>query len=334
VEVKSLQSSLDPDTGKEEGQEMGAMKLANRSSLSIVFWIVVAVVSFSGSAAASPDVEIKTFYFDVGGETVREIRNTIRKHAVMQANRGHFKWVKSEWSTNWTVWFREAERGCVTTDVEARVTFEEHSPTWLNEGTATPETRARWRRTRAALDLYLRQSRESGIKAVMEIKSLYRRIGAFKSCEELKKAFHRTAKIISDLYQDRSRAIARRTGYGTRQFPDLREPIGVQTPVADSPDMEMEGWCQTADKIEAVEQTPCHFRRSCAGGTARCTIEFSWASERIRIRYEDGEPKSWNNDPAAYAFMNASPCVQNMSDKVIFCFSERRPDRVWFYHLP
>jgi hypothetical protein len=174
----------------------------------------------------------------------------------------------------------------------------------------------------------------SGFDAAREIESLYRRIGTYRSCEELSNAFNRKAKNISKLYRMSEREIARRTESGAKQIPDLTDPIGAQTPVAGSPDKEIDGWCQMSSDLEIVRHEACHFKRSCSSDTEFCEIEYTWPSERIEIQYKNGEPTSWNDSPAGYAFINGSPCVLRHSDNQILCFFDRQPEGKWFYHLP
>lgn len=310
------------------------MKRATGAGLPVFILALVALAVLSRPVTAGAEVETRTIYYDIGGANDREIRAGVRTHPVMRGSYRYYAWVKSEWSTKWTIWWREGEAGCVLTAVEASVLFENTLPNWLNETSGDPDLRARWRRTRAALELYVQQSMSSGISAATEIKSLYRRIGAFPTCEELENAFHKRADRISNLYRKSAKAIANRLDHGTKLYPKLRAPAGVQTPVAGSPGKELDGWCQISSDLDTVQQQQCRFERTCAEETARCTISYSWDTEEIQVQYEDGEPVSWDDQPAGYAFINGRPCVRRTSDKDIFCFSEQRPDRVWFFHLP
>ena len=194
--------------------------------------------------------------------------------------------------------------------------------------------RALWRRTRAAIDLYVQQYASNGALAVREIERLYSRFDVYASCDELEKAFHKRANHISELYRARGRAIQSRTGSGREQFPDLSVLLSVQTPIAGSPDEQIDGWCQMSDDLETVQQGKCRLDRSCDQATAFCTIDYTWRDERIRVLYEDGEPVSWNDGPAGYAFINKTPCVRSTSDSRIFCFFKRELEGRWFNHLP
>lgn len=285
-------------------------------------------------AVAEPIFDTKNSYLDIRGTTVEEIKNSVGRHAAMQKPFKKIAWVKSTWGVDWTFWWREGPEGCYATAVEAKVTFENITPNWIDQAQATPEMRARWRRTKAALDLYLQQIVSGGEKAVKEIEQLHRRVEPQKTCNELELNFNRAANRTINLYRKREREIANRVGHGSNQIPDLADPISIQTPVAASPTVEVGGWCELSSDLENVRQEICGMKRTCVEGTANCTIQFEVGDDRILVEYEDGEPLSWNEEPAGYAFINRSSCVQNSLDKTILCFWEQKPEGNWFFHLP
>lgn len=308
-----------------------------RATLSnaLVFSLAAACILFCiQSVSATPAVETKKNYFSVFGTTAVKIKENLKRYTETQTNWGEFFWAKSEWTTEWRYWWRELETGCGLSRVEASVIVENWLPRWLNKTDATPELRARLRRTTAAIDLYLRQSKSNGLKAAQEIEQLYLRTEIFEDCNELKETVNKRAHHISRLYRASGRAIEQRLGYGSKQFPDLTVRVGVQTPVAGSPDKVMHGWCQLSDDLETIQHVECRFERSCEPQSSRCTINYSWSTERIQVQYNEGGPVSWNNTSAEYAFIDSSPCVRRTSDNMILCFFEQEPDRVWFYHLP
>ncbi len=316
---------------KESLRIMSISGIAKRTAfLSFVFCFVLPVPL----ALSAPEVTTKNNYFYVPGATELEITKNLEHHARKDANWGNFFWAKNIWSTNWHIWWRETEKGCVLSRVDSSVEFENWIPRWRHKSEATPEMRARLRRTSAAIDLYREQIMSSGVSSVTEIGQLYTRFPAFKTCEELKDAFHKQATRISQLYRDSAAAIAKRTGNGTRLFPDLNEPAGPETPVPGSPDLELDGWCQISDDRETVETLMCRYDRSCEPDTARCRIDFSWPEERVQVQYFDGGPVRWNDELADFAFINKAPCVRRVSDSRILCFSEAEPKQRWFYHLP
>lgn len=302
----------------------------------IVLRLVVGILSATllPATAQSAEVEVKTIYYDVRGSSMRAIKEAVRKHPAMRGDHRHFAWVKNEWATEWTVWWNEEKAGCRATRAEAVVQFEQTLPNWINAPEAGPGLRARWRRTRAALEMYVQQSMTSGVSAVREIESLPGRFGIYPTCDELADAFHKRANHVSRLYRASAKAIAERLDHGAILFPDLKAPIGLETPLARSPKKTGDGWCQMSTDLETVDQWQCKFARICEDASSRCTIDYSWETGHLKVRYDDGEPVGWNNAPAGYAFMNGRACVQKRSGEEFFCFSEQRPDRIWFYHLP
>ncbi|WP_299472114.1 DUF922 domain-containing protein [uncultured Roseibium sp.] len=310
------------------------MNKAILSNSMVSAWAAICLLVFNQSASAAMLDETKNNYFGVFGKTAQEIKKNLQSYSEMRTNWGGFFWANSEWTTEWQFWWRESETGCSLARVEASVIVENRIPRWLNKTDATPELRARLRRTTAAIELYLRQSSSSGLKAAREIERLYTRMRTFETCDELKNAVNKRAHLTSQLYRERGRAIEQRIGYGNKQFPDLTEPVGVQTPVAGSPDKVMQGWCQLSDDLETIQHVECRFERSCEPQSSRCSINYSWSTERIQVQYNEGGPVSWNNTSAEYAFIDSSPCVRRTSDNMILCFFEQEPDQVWIYHLP
>ena len=286
------------------------------------------------SAEALPEVKTKDIYYDVTGSTPSEIKDAIRRHSPIWPAWGKFSWVQSTWSVKWSFWTRPERVGCVVSGVDVDIEFENTLPRWTSGLAANEELRMRWRQTQAAMDLYLKQSMSFGMSAAKEIEYLYSRLGTFKSCATLKKAFNKRARHIAKLYENSSKVVAKRVFYGTRQIPDLMTPIGVQVPLPGSSDKEMAGWCEISADLENIEQFECRLKRKCSAETTQCTIDYVWASDGIRIKYDNGAPRLWNDEEAGYAFINASPCVQNLSDKRIFCFFEKRHEYNWYYHLP
>lgn len=310
------------------------MSRQNYSKLTAFLPIFGCMMLSAQIVAAAPEVTTKNSYFNVLGSTDVEIRIYLETHSGMDAYWGNFFWAKSVWSTKWNIGWRETEDGCVLSSVDAAVEVENWIPRWRNKRDATPELRARLRRTSAAIDLYWQQTMSNGVKAAAEIEKLYTRFPSFKTCKELSTTFHAQGNRISELYRDRRKAVEKRTGNGTRQVPDLSEPAGVETPVPGSPDLELDGWCQISDDMETVQTLMCRYDRSCEPDSERCRIDFSWPEERIQVRYFNGGPVQWNDELADFAFINKTPCVRRVSDDRILCFSEDEPTERWFYHLP
>lgn len=183
-------------------------QVARGRGMRAALFLVATVLALSVEAAN--DIIVTTDFYDVGGETVQEIRSDLDR----KRTRGWDGY--TEWQVEWQ--FRSASSGseCRVTDVTTRVAVNYSLPRWRAPAAAGGDTRERWARYERALRAHEDGHRNIGVRVASEIDNTLRAMRA-GDCRELDALANAAAYRLLDHARQREREYDQSTNYGATQ---------------------------------------------------------------------------------------------------------------------
>lgn len=124
---------------------------------------------------------------------------------------------RTDWNLGYRYQTRVRDGQCRVTAVTTRLAVVMHMPRWEDEGRATPELRARWRRYLAALREHEDGHRDHGVAATVEVQSRVGGLPPRPDCAGFDAQVRAAANEVVARYAELDREYDRRTEHGLSQ---------------------------------------------------------------------------------------------------------------------
>ena len=175
----------------------------------------------TGPLAAEFKIVNEIDYFDVSGDTPRELRRAMEKGCQAKACTGEH-WAHTKWRVKWRYKYGREKNGCRLTvaSVTARVVYT--LPRWPGKVGAAPGLRAKWEAMREKLEAHERNHGENGIETARKIERALLDLPPAADCDALKDSIAATGKRLIAEGNRWDDAYDERTDHGKHEGISLR----------------------------------------------------------------------------------------------------------------
>ena len=167
-------------------------------------------------AQNTPNVSIKTNYYDIQGSTAKQLRSQLNQLGVVDPKTGK----RFDGYTSWRVWwnyrYRPIGNQCQIAQVTVNVQVVYTMPRWNPSATASMDLRNRWNRYITALRLHEDGHKNHGVKAGQDILKTLNNLTT-DSCQRIGDIANRKGDAIIKQYNLKDIDYDRLTQHGLTQ---------------------------------------------------------------------------------------------------------------------
>jgi predicted secreted Zn-dependent protease len=142
-----------------------------------------------------PVASAKTIYYDVQGETPREIRRAINANRPIDPGGGRHDGL-TRWNITWTYSWRQADGRFFVEKPQVTVTLVTNLPKWLMPERPDPAVVARWQAYIKALVAHEKAHAAFAIQGGKDLEQRLAKLPSQRSLEELKKLVDETGEQV------------------------------------------------------------------------------------------------------------------------------------------
>lgn len=150
--------------------------------------------------------------YDVQAPSLRGVRQQMQRIGPIDDGGHQFAYTRLEFA--WTYPFARDESGCATGPVQLEVEVVQTLPEWSGLDRANARAAAEWRRWQAATQAHEDGHQRIGMETAREIIEGQRRVGVYRTCEEVDAAANGIGAAALARMQERHRAYDRATRHG------------------------------------------------------------------------------------------------------------------------
>lgn len=171
-------------------------------------------------ASAQNSLIWRTNFYTVSGQSVRELRQSMRQARPWQDNTETVG--LTQWRIDWRFDLKPTANGCRCASFTTTTSITNTLPRWTTATNATPDVRADWNRFVTSLGQHEDGHTRMAFAAVAELHKRVKEVGEESDCDRLKKKINDLALRVVDDFRARDREYDRRTNHGATQGAGLR----------------------------------------------------------------------------------------------------------------
>ncbi len=176
----------------------------------------VSVLLFQGAAFASPVSKESTRTYDVQGETIEQILQSIQQNGIEESD-GTVCAAHTEWNIHWDLqYFPKSESACGLNSYKVSVDTEYQFPHLATQNISSP-VGFQWQRFMEALTLHEKGHHDLGLQAASDIEGMFEHLGDFPNCKELELSANKEAQKIIRAYRKKEKIYDEETQHGKTQ---------------------------------------------------------------------------------------------------------------------
>jgi predicted secreted Zn-dependent protease len=187
---------------------------------SYIFCLLLLVVSANLFVdlivSAKPAINTKINYYNVTGQTIKEIANSLYKNSpiIDQGKKYH---AHTSWNVKWHFYWQKYSNYCEITSVTTSVDIQYILPKLISYNSLSPSVKQKWDQYYTALINHESVHKNFGISSADSIEKTLKTMGTRNTCQQLEKDAIKIGKQIIKYYNDQEKQYDQITNHGATQ---------------------------------------------------------------------------------------------------------------------